>query len=138
MGFWETMAAQNGQQEINEYYKRKKAEIEEWLIEKSEALLGLTDEQKHEMHQCAKKVSVKSINGIRRYIRGLESISQNDKTDMEKYLKEIEWLPTQYNIGYIDGTVVRRISEQERSNEELFRTVFGELESDEDDYIWEE
>jgi len=112
------------QGKIDLYYEQKKSEVSEWLIEYTEDLKRLKEDQRKRLIEYAKRLSFNTAGSYNAYAQQLPTISKKDKKRLEKYLQEVDWLPEGVTAGFLDGQLVVKMIPNVQA-EEMIRAAFG-------------
>ena len=97
------------QDEIDLYYKDKKKEVGEWLIEYAGDQKRLTQEQRRRLLAYAERMSFSMAGEVNAYVQGLKTVGKREKERLRSYLSQIDWLPEGVNTGTLDGKIVCRV-----------------------------
>ena len=123
------------QGQIDLYYEKKKGEVREWLIEYTAGLKRIKTEQRERLMAYAKALNFATAGEFNAYAQQLTTISKKDKNRLERYLQNVEWLPEDITVGFLDGHLVVKMMPNTQAEEmirEAFGTEEGEGESDSD------
>ena len=97
------------QDEIDLYYKDKKKEVGEWLIEYAGDQKRLTQEQRRRLLAYAERMSFSTAGEVNAYVQGLKTVGKREKERLRSYLSQIDWLPEGVNTGTLDGKIGCRV-----------------------------
>lgn len=96
------------QDQIDEYYKNKKQEVQVWLIEYVNNLKRIKEDQRNRFLAYAQNITFLNTKELNDYVQELTTVSKKDKARLEKYLQQIDWLPEGQNMGILEGKMVSR------------------------------
>ena len=96
------------QSEVNAFYEDKKRELREWLVEYTNKLRRIKPDQKEKLLEYAENITFSSCQELNDYVQSLNTISNRDKDKLYQYLYNMEWLPKNVPLGYIDGKLVKK------------------------------
>lgn len=97
------------QDEIDIYYKNKKKEVGEWLIEYVADQKRLTQEQRRRILAYAERMSFSTSGEVNAYVQGLKTVGKKNKQKMFDYMQRVDWFPEGINVGVLDGKIVSRV-----------------------------
>lgn len=120
------------QKQIDLYYEKKKDEVSGWLIEYTEGLKRVKEEQRERLLNYAEAISFKNAGECNAYAQQLTTISKKDKRRLEKYLQDVEWLPEDVTVGFLDNQLVVKMMPNTQA-EEMIQAAFGSDEQEEGD-----
>ncbi|MDO5147659.1 MAG: hypothetical protein Q4D60_11735 [Eubacteriales bacterium] len=97
------------QDRVDVHYRDKKIEVSNWLIEYTGNLKRLKEEQRKILMAYAKAINILQIGKLNLYVQSLTTVSKKDKERLSKYLRQIDWLPEDQNMGVLDGIMFSRV-----------------------------
>lgn len=97
------------QEKIDLYYKNKKNEVSQWLVEYTNNLKRLSKIQREKMLNYAKQICFGNSGELIEYVQQLKNIGKKDKKLFIDYMETIEWLPEGVRSGILDGQIVTKI-----------------------------
>lgn len=97
------------QDEIDLYYKNKKIEVRDWLIEFADKQKRISNKQREKLLDYAEQIRFSSIDELTEYVQNLNRIGKKEKQIFLEYIESIEWFPEGIGCGVLDGKIVSRI-----------------------------
>lgn len=119
------------QGQIDVYYEKKKDEVRKWLIAYTTDLKRLRENQRDRLMAYAKAFSFATAEDFNTYAQQLTTISKKDKTKLDRYIQNIDWLPEDTTAGFLDGQLVVKMMPNTQA-EEMIREAFGSEEGESD------
>ena len=113
-------------EDIEQYYKMKKKEVSNWLMEYIMQLKRINKYQKEQLIAYAKDIKFNSIDDFYSYAQELPTISKKDKQRLMKYLQNIDWLPKDMPFGFLDGCFVSRALPETQADK-MIQAAFGPI-----------
>lgn len=120
------------QDAIDEHYGKKKREVSQWLIEYTGNLKRVKEEQRKRLLAYAEAITFLQVGELDAYVQGLSTISKRDKTKLDTYLRQIDWLPKGQNMGVLEGQMVSRVPPRDPLLEKLLLASLQDEEGDTD------
>lgn len=113
------------QDEIDRYYDGKKKEVASWVIEYTRNLKRIKADQRKRLLAYAAKMTFIEAGELNAYVQELPTVSKKDKERLSKYLRQVDWLPEDQNMGILEGVMVSRVLKNPQV-EEMLKAAFGE------------
>lgn len=97
------------QEKVDEYYEEKKKEVGTWIIEYTGSLKRIKEEQRQRLLAYAKAMTFINAGELNAYVQDLPTVSKKDKERLSQYLRKVDWLPKDQNMGVLEGVMVSRV-----------------------------